>query len=219
MPGAEPTTSWHDISNADQMSGNRTYTNTMHTRRVYTADGVDLITNGVERETWRNKARIPVDEGSEWELNDGSGTITERTIQEDGFLIAESKGEIKTTATDWTVSIRDTEDPEGSASGTVPLSGNQIYNRGASEIRVSGQIETIEDLKNTSKYDAVWTLEEEMTATGPNYCYGSGEQHDSKVTDIDASERLIRIGDPGLIQRVPCKAGQSRPACFSPKNR
>ena len=58
------------------MSGNRTYSNTMHTRRVYTADGVDLITNGVERETWQNKARIPVDEGSEWELNDGAGTCT-----------------------------------------------------------------------------------------------------------------------------------------------
>ena len=57
MPGNEPNQSWHDISNADQMTGNRTYTNTMHTRRVYTADGVDLITNGVERETWQNKAQ------------------------------------------------------------------------------------------------------------------------------------------------------------------
>ena len=182
----------NDISNADQVTGNRTYTNTMHTRRVYTADGVDLITNGVERETWQNKARIPVDVGSEWELNDGAGTITERTIQEDGFLIAESKGDIKTTATDWTVSIRDTEDPEGSASGTGPLSGNQIYNRGGSEVRVSGQIETVEDLKNTSKYDTVWTLEEEMTATGQNNYHGSGERFDTVVTHNDASERSIR---------------------------
>ena len=200
------------------MSGNRTYSNTMHTRRVYTADGVDLITNGVERETWRNKARIPVDVGSEWELNDGAGTITERTIQEDGFLIAESKGDIKTTATDWTVSIRDSEDPEGDAANIGPLSGNQIYNKAGSDIRVSGQIETIEDLKNTSKYDTVWTLEEEMTATGPNNYHGSGERDDTTVTHIDASERSIRtttvIGStvPAVERRLPT-FGPYQPDC------
>ena len=72
------------------------------------------------------------------------------------------------------------------------MSGNQIYNRGGSEVRVSGQIETVEDLKNTSKYDTVWTLEEEMTATGQNNYHGSGERFDTVVTHNDASERSIR---------------------------
>lgn len=188
MPG-EPSYDRSEITDATDLIGNRGSNDGMTTNYVYHEDGLDVITNGTNESTWSSNVILPIDDLHTSESIDPStnGT-TETEIETTGFLRLETEGSLTLTADDWTIHFSDSDtDPDSVA----PLTGNQVYDDYGTEVRVTGTLTEVEDLKNEQELNTTKTRTREMD-TNTGFREIADDAQSVEITDYESTERSIR---------------------------